>query len=141
MTGRLVGIAAVAVLTAVALVGCNDGDAGPTGSPATQSATATSASPSSTPTPTKSLTPAEQDLADAEQSITDYWKALDAAASDPKSNLNKLATVARGQALAQWQTTLTTDRGSGAHPRGGVDGAGRHRHPNEEEHVQGHCVP
>ncbi|MBM6402287.1 hypothetical protein [Phycicoccus sonneratiae] len=107
------GIAAVAVLAAVALAGCNDGDATPTVSSATQTATATSASSSSTPTPTKSLTPAEQDLVDAEQSVIDYWRVLDSTGADPKSNLNVLATVARGQALAQWQSTLSDYRSKG----------------------------
>ena len=96
----------LAAVCSVALAACNDGDATPTGTSSTQSPTATGASSSSTPTPTKSLTPEQQDLQDAEQSIVNYWKVLDEAASNPKSDLNALATVARAQALAQWQSTL-----------------------------------
>ncbi|EAP98654.1 hypothetical protein JNB_00760 [Janibacter sp. HTCC2649] len=64
----------------------------------------------STPTPSKSLTPDEQDLRSAEEAITEYWKVIDDAASNPNQNLNVLATVARSQALAQWQTTLADYR-------------------------------
>lgn len=113
MTTRLVAITAAAVLISATLVGCNDGDATPTVSSPTQGTTTTGAPSSSTPTPTKSLTPAEQDLGAAEQSVTDYWRVLDSTASDPKSNLNVLATVARGQALAQWQSTLSEYRSKG----------------------------
>ena len=64
------------------------------------------ARPARPPTPTKTLTPEEQDLRSAEEAITEYWRVIDEAASDPTQSLNVLATVARSQALAQWQTTL-----------------------------------
>lgn len=103
-----------AVACAVALAGCNAEDAppspGPT-SPALTSSGTTATGP--TPTPTKALTPEEQDLRSAEEAITEYWRVLDEAASSPTQSLNVLATVARSQALAQWQTTLTADRGKG----------------------------
>ena len=103
----------------VALTGCN-GDAppspGPT-SPGLSSSSGTAAT-SSPPTPTKSLTPEEQDLRSAEEAITEYWRVLDEAASDPTQSLNVLATVARSQALAQWQTTLANDRAQGLTQKG-----------------------
>jgi hypothetical protein len=46
----------------------------------------------------------------AEEAITQYWRVIDEAASDPTQSLNVLATVARSQALAQWQTTLAEYR-------------------------------
>ena len=100
--------AAMAAFACVAaLTGCND-DAppspGPT-SPGLSSSSGTAAT-SSPPTPTRSLTPEEQDLRSAEEAITEYWRVIDEAASNPTSSLNVLATVARSQALAQWQTTL-----------------------------------
>ena len=97
----------------IALAACNDGDATPTGTSSTQSPTATGASPSSTPTPTKSLTPEQQDLQDAGQSIARYWTVIDETASNPKTDLKILATVARAQALAQWQSTLAEYRSRG----------------------------
>ena len=103
----------LAAVCSVALAACNDGEATPTETTSTQSPTATGASSSSTPTPTKSLTPEQQDLQDAEQSIVNYWKVLDEAAANPKSDLKALATVARAQALAQWQSTLSDYRSKG----------------------------
>ena len=112
--------AAMAAFACVAaLTGCND-DAppspGPT-SPGLSSSSGTAAT-SSPPTPTKSLTPEEQDLRSAEEAITEYWRVLDEAASDPTQSLNVLATVARSQALAQWQTTLANDRAQGLTQKG-----------------------
>jgi hypothetical protein len=104
---RMFAVMAV-VACAFALAGCNANDtvpsAGPTGT-AIPSSPGT-AGTSSTPTPIKSLSPAEQDLRSAEEAITEYWRVIDGAASDPNTNLKILATVARSQALAQWQTTL-----------------------------------
>lgn len=105
MTTRWLTTAALVAVASIGLVGCNDGPTSPASSAPTH-ATATGASSSLTPTPTKSLTPAEQDLADAELAISNYWRVVDATASNPKADLNVLATVARGQALAQWQSTI-----------------------------------
>ena len=100
--------AMAAFACAVALTGCNADDTqpspGPT-SPGLSSSSGTAAT-SSPPTPTRTLTPQEQDLRSAEEAITEYWRVIDEAASNPTSSLNVLATVARSQALAQWQTTL-----------------------------------
>jgi hypothetical protein len=103
----------LAAVCSVALAACDDGEATPTGTSSTQSPTATGASSSSTPTPTKSLTPQQKDLQDAGQSIARYWTVIDETASNPKTNLNLLATVARAQALAQWQSTLAGYRSKG----------------------------
>lgn len=39
-----------------------------------------------------------------------YWSAIDAVSVDPSTKLEQLASVARGQALAQWQSTIASDR-------------------------------
>ena len=100
---------AVVVACVVALAGCTADDTPPNPSPTSPGLSASSgtASTSPTPTPTKSLSPQEKDLRSAEMAITEYWKVIDEAASNPSQNLNILATVARSQALAQWQTTLS----------------------------------
>ncbi|MEO5982470.1 MAG: hypothetical protein ABIQ13_09175 [Pedococcus sp.] len=99
---------AVVVACVVALAGCSADDAPPSVSPTSPGLSASSgiASTSPTPTATKSLSLQEKDLRSAEMAITEYWKVIDEAASNPSQNLNILATVARSQALAQWQTTL-----------------------------------
>ena len=104
--------AMVVVASVVALAGCNADDTPPSASPsgAAQSSSSGTVGTSSTPTPTKSLSPEEQDLRSAEGAITQYWEVIDEAASIPDQNLNVLATVARSQALAQWQSTLSEYR-------------------------------
>lgn len=101
--------AMVVVASVVALAGCNADDTPPSASSAStaQSSSSGAAGTSSTPTPTKPLSPEEQDLRSAEESITAYWKVIDEAASNPNQNLKVLARVARSQALAQWQSTLS----------------------------------
>ena len=120
MRQKMFATMVVLVACAVALAGCNAEDTPPSASPTSsgQSSLPGTAGTSSTPTPTKSLTPAEQDLRSAEQAITEYWRVIDGAASNPSQNLNVLATVARSQALAQWQTTLATDRAQGLTQKG-----------------------
>lgn len=113
MTTKLLATMMLAAVCSVTLTGCDDGTATPPTVSSTQSATTPTGSSSSTPTPTKSMTPEQQDLHDAAQAIVTYWKVLDQAASDPKANLNLLATVARAQALAQWQSTLAAYRSKG----------------------------
>ena len=110
MRQKIFAIVAV-VACAVALAACNAEDAPPTPGPTSSglSSSGTTAT-SPTPTPTKALTPEEQDLRSAEEAITQYWRVIDEAASDPTQSLNVLATVARSQALAQWQTTLAEYR-------------------------------
>ena len=103
MFGAVCGV----VAGVVALAGCTSDDTPPSASASSTGGSSTrTAATSSTPTPTRSLTPEEQDLRSAEEAITEYWKVIDEAASNPNQNLNVLATVARSQALAQWQFTL-----------------------------------
>jgi hypothetical protein len=111
---------AVAILLActVALAACNNQKLPPTSSASSTPSSSSSASASPVPSPTKALTPAEQDLKSAGEAITEYWRVLDAVASDPNVSLNVLATVARSQALEQWQTTLAADRGQGVEQQG-----------------------
>jgi hypothetical protein len=103
--------AMTALACAVALSGCNADDTPRSPAPTTSGLSSSgTAATSATPTPTKTLTPEEQDLRSAEEAITEYWRVIDEAASDPNQGLNVLATVARSQALAQWQTTLAEYR-------------------------------
>jgi len=82
--------AAMAVVTcAFAVAGCNADDTVPSASPigTAQSTSPGTAGASSTPTPTKSLSPEEQDLRSAEEAITEYWRVIDEAASNPTVRL------------------------------------------------------
>lgn len=99
----------------VTLAGCKSEEIPPTATPTSSSPRSSpeASTTSSTPTPSKPLTPDQQDLRSAEEAVSKYWRVLDGAASNPNQSLNTLATVARSQALAQWQTTLTTDRAQG----------------------------
>ena len=99
-----------AVACGVALAGCNAEDTPPSPGPTSPAPSAGTTATSATPTPTQTLTPEQQDLRSAEEAITQYWRVIDEAASDPTQSLNVLATVARSQALAQWQTTLAEYR-------------------------------
>ena len=42
-----------------------------------------------------------------------FWAVVDDIASSPEQDQNTLATVARGQALAQWQKLVADDRAAG----------------------------
>lgn len=113
--GAVCGVAACVV----ALAGCTSDDIPPSASPSSTGGSSTrTAATIATPTPTRSLTPEQQDLRSAEEAITQYWKVIDEAASIPNQDLKVLSTVARSQALAQWQNTLTTDRASGLRQQG-----------------------
>lgn len=109
MRQRMFAIVAV-VACAVALAACNAEDTPPSPGPTSSGLSSGTTATSPTPTPTKALTPEEQDVRSAEEAITQYWRVIDEAASDPTQSLNVLATVARSQALAQWQTTLAEYR-------------------------------
>jgi hypothetical protein len=101
--------ATLAVAAIAATSGCTTSDPKPTPSTTTSVTSATT-----TPTPSStSLSPAEQDVKDAAQTITRFWGVLDALASDQKKSLDELATVSRDQAIAQWRSNLTTYRRSG----------------------------
>lgn len=66
--------------------------------------------PSSTPTPTPSVTslsPAEQDLANARQSVVKLWSVVDRLTNDPQASLQDLDTVASGEALEFFRKNLT----------------------------------
>jgi hypothetical protein len=104
---RIAATLALAAITATSACATND--------PKPSLSTTTSAtSAAQTPTPsTASLSPAEQDAKDAAQTITRFWGVLDELASDPTKSLDKLAAVARAQAIAQWRSNLTTYRRSG----------------------------
>ena len=99
--------AALVVITATSA--CTANDPKPTPSTTTSvTSTTTTPTPSST-----SLSPAEQDVKDAAQTITRFWGVLDVLASDQKKSLDVLATVSRDQAIAQWRSNLTSYRRSG----------------------------
>ena len=65
--------------------------------------------PSSTPTPTPSVTslsPAEQDLANARQAVVKLWDVVDRLTNDPQASLQDLDAVAMGNALTMFQQNL-----------------------------------
>ena len=82
----------------------------------------TTPSPSVTPTPTvtaPTLSPAEQDLANAKQAVVKLWAVVDRLTNDPRASLQDLDTVASGDALEFFRKNLTGYRleqltGSGA---------------------------
>jgi hypothetical protein len=98
-------IVAVLTLSSLALMSsCTNAD-GKTTPPTT------SASTTSTPSTTSStLSPAERDASAAQATLIKFWSLHDQLATDLKSSLNRLATIARGQALAQMRTTLFRQR-------------------------------
>jgi hypothetical protein len=109
-------LAAGTVAVACLLGGCT-----PNGGASSPSTTPSSAQPSSSSTtPTVSVTPtptAEEQAADA---VVRFWLQLDRLASDPQLPLSDLTSVARDQALAQWQRNLTQMRGEGLKQVGAV---------------------
>lgn len=104
--------AASALLSAVLMLtvaACDTEAPSPPTSGTTTTRTPASATSSPTPTPTSSPTPTD-DAGRAVAAVVAYWAAIDAASTNPKTKLETLASVARGQALAQWQTTIASDR-------------------------------
>ena len=98
---------AVAAITATSACTAND----PKPTPSTTTSVINN---TTTPTPSStSLSPAEQDVKDAAQTIARFWGVLDALASDQKKSLDELATVSRDQAIAQWRSNLTSYRRNG----------------------------
>lgn len=96
----------IALAAAAALTSCNSEPG--TGSPTSAaSGTATTSSPTPSTTP---LSPAEADKRSASQAVVHLWSELDKLAGDPSLSLTSLAQVARGQALAQWQSNLSDQR-------------------------------
>ena len=108
---RAVGLAVT--LAAVSLTSaCSDPEPPATTSTTSATFTPTSTTTSTTSSPT-SLTPAENDLKSAEDTIGLYWSVLDELAAHPKKSLNQVATVARDQAAEQSRIELGTLQSKG----------------------------
>ena len=110
--------AAFLVAAIAATSACTTGRAQPTPTPTpTSSVPSTPSTTTTTTTTTTSapptLSPAAQDLKDAEETVPRFWTVLDTLASDPKSSLDELATVSRDQAIGQWRSILTGYRERG----------------------------
>jgi hypothetical protein len=103
-------VVAILLACTIALAACNSEDPRPSSSASRTPSPSSALSTSPAPSPTKPLTPAEQDMLSAGEAVTQYWRIIDEVASNPKVSLNVLATVARSQALEQWQTTLSEFR-------------------------------
>lgn len=74
---------------------------------ATPNPTPSATSAASTPTPTEStLSPADQELANAKQAVAKLWAVVDRLTNDPQSSLQDLDTVATGKALTMFQENL-----------------------------------
>ena len=71
----------------------------------TPTPSATSATPSPSPTPT-TLSPADQDLANAKQAVVKLWAVVDRLTNHPQSSLQDLDTVATDKALTMFQENL-----------------------------------
>jgi hypothetical protein len=97
----------ITLAVAVALTSCSSDPGGSSKSPSSSSSFATSADP--TPSAT-SLSPVEADKRSASRAVVQLWSELDKLAGDPNLTLTSLAQVARGQALAQWQSNLSDQR-------------------------------
>ena len=82
-----------------------------TNNPKTPSTTTSVINTTATPTPSStSLSPAEQDVKDAERAIPRFWGVVDALSSDPSASLDKLTVVSREPAIATWRQLLTKHR-------------------------------
>jgi hypothetical protein len=101
-------VAALTLASLAALTACNDsgdGTAKPTARP-------TSVKPTTTPSPTPSTS--DEGTEAAEAAVVKLWATLDELSINPNIKLERLAAVARGQALFQWQFTyLRADRRKG----------------------------
>jgi len=71
-----------------------------------------SVTPTPTPTPT-TLSPAEQDLANAKQAVVNLWAVVDRLTNDPQSSIQDLDPVASGAALTLFQQNLMKYRTAG----------------------------
>jgi hypothetical protein len=102
-------VAALTLASLAALTACSEASGG-TADPTT---TPTSAEPStSTPSPTGSTS--DEGTKAAEAAVVKLWATIDELSINPNIKLERLATVARGQALFQWQFTyLRADRRKG----------------------------
>lgn len=102
-------VAALILASLAALTACSDASGG-TADPTT---TPTSAEPlTSTPNPTVST--ADEGTKAAEAAVVKLWATIDELSINPNIKLERLAIVARDQALFQWQFTyLRADRRKG----------------------------
>jgi len=96
MFRRTRAVAAVALLAALLMTGCDRGTEDPTPSPTANSATPTVAP--TTPTPT-ALTPEEEDLRGAEQAVVALEAMTDQLGQDFTRRLDELYTVSRDQTV------------------------------------------
>lgn len=85
------------------LAGCT-----PTPTPANTASASTSATPAASASAT--LSPAEQDLQDAEQAVVKLWQVVDRLTNDPRTTLQDLDTVASGEALEFFRKNLASYR-------------------------------
>jgi hypothetical protein len=117
-TKRLIA-AAFLVAVIAATSACTTGRVQPTPTPmssvpsASSTSTTTTTTSGTTSSAPPTLSPAAQDLKDAEQTVPRFWTVLDTLASDPKLSLDGLATVSRDQAIGQWRSILTGYRERG----------------------------
>ena len=108
---RHVGTASsvVALMALASACGSADPASGPTPSPSHSAPTSLEPTHSSS---TTSETPEAANARSAGGAVVSFWAKLDVLASDPSQSLADLATVARDQALTQWQRNLTQMRGA-----------------------------
>lgn len=100
ITKRLGSILLALALTPAAVACTNN----PTPTPS-----ATSATPTPTPTPT-TLSPTDQDLANAKQAVVKLWEVVDRLTNDPQSSLQDLDTVASGKVRTFFQENVMSYR-------------------------------
>ncbi len=98
---------AMTISVAAVLTSCSSDPGASSKSPSPSSSIATSVAPTAS---TTSLSPSEVDKRSASQAVVQLWSELDKLAGDPNLTLTSLAQVARGQALAQWQSNLSDQR-------------------------------
>ena len=107
----------VLILIIVAhIAGCTDADPQPNRSPIPPASSA--ASPVATPAPTPSQV--EPELRQAEHAVVRFWEVIDNLSTDPKTDLTRLTTVARGRVAAQWARNINQDRYDGLRSTGEV---------------------
>lgn len=132
MTRHTQHLTSIAVLAAavMALSSCNS----PAAEPSDNTSSATSVPPTATASAstTKTESVAEQAAREAREAVPAYWGKIDQLASDPNTSLSGLAEVADGQALTQWQRTLTLMRGDGVKQVGSVKVEDVHATPGKE---------
>lgn len=95
-----IGSALLALTLTAVVAGC-------TATPAPTSSA--SATPTPTPTPT-TLSPAQQDLANANDAVVKLWAVVDRLTNDPKSSLQDLDTVAAGEVRTFFQDNVMSYR-------------------------------